>query len=237
MNSYSEPKNAKKYWEFLDSEEGQTQRNLIWHAVAPRVVGEKILDAACGTGWFAGKLGGNVIGCDASPALIAQARAQFPNVHFDVADLSAKNLPYAPENFSTIVLNMALHDFADADTVLKNLHSLLARDGTLIATIANPYYSFPVGAWKRGVLFWKKPTLKLRDYGALARNPDRSFKWHSGNTSYFYTLPEMVSAALAAGFVITKMTDVMADADAKNFGRQYKMFRYPLVLLLELKRS
>jgi ubiquinone/menaquinone biosynthesis C-methylase UbiE len=244
MNSYSEAENARGYSEFMDSEEGKTQQKLIWEAIFPRVKGDKILDAACGTGWFAGKLAAkkngqekfNVSACDASASLVERARAAYPNVHFDVADLSQKNMPYAAESFSTVVLNMALHDFADMPNVLKNLRALLQPNGALLVTVANPYYSFPVGTWKRGLIgriLNRRPTLKLGDYGALARNPDRAFKWHSGNTSYFYTLPEMIKAGIAAGFTLTNVSDVMANSDSGTFGRHYKMYRYPLIVLLE----
>ncbi len=239
MNSYSEPKNAASYASFMESEEGETQQRLVWEAVFPCVKGGNVLDAACGTGWFAGKLAGEkfkVSACDASASLIEAARASYPNVHFDVADLLEKNLPYAAASFSTVVLNMALHDFADMPAVLKNLHSLLEPNGTLLVTVANPYYSFPVGTWKRGLIgriLNRKANLKTRDYGALARSKDRSFKWHSGNTSYFYTLPEMIEASIAAGFTLTHISDVMEKTETRSFGRQYKMYRYPLITLLE----
>jgi ubiquinone/menaquinone biosynthesis C-methylase UbiE len=248
MNSYSETKNARSYAAFMQSEEGQTQQRLVWEAVSPRTRsdrGDKILDAACGTGWFAGKLalekpGTDIAACDASPALIDHARSHYKNIKFDVADLSQENLPYAPESFSTIVLNMALHDFADPVAVLANLHTLLEKDGTLLVTVANPYYSFPVGTWKRGwlgKLLNKKPTLRLTNYGTLARAQNRAFTWHSGNTSYFYTLPEMLNAAVAAGFTLAHTADVMEISETQNFDREYKMSRYPLVLLLEFAKT
>ena len=254
MNSYSNPENARMYAEFLNSEEGQTQQRLLWDAVShlvPAAPGARVLDAACGTGWFAGRFsqehaGVDVRGCDASPALVDQARVLYPNVPFKVADLSecysvdGVQPPYAPRSFTSIVLNMAMHDFYDLQRSLANLFTMAKAGGTLIATVANPYYSYPVGMWKRGwtgAILNAKPRLKLDDYGKLMRSADRTFEWHSGNRSYFYTLPEMVNAATAAGFTLSTMHDVMDTSDSSKFSRQYKMYRYPLVILLEFSKA
>ena len=51
--------------------------------------GERILDLGCGTGQLAVKIaaaGAEVLGLDASPAMIGQARQNFPKLHFVLAD-------------------------------------------------------------------------------------------------------------------------------------------------------
>ncbi|WP_051866826.1 class I SAM-dependent methyltransferase [Corynebacterium atypicum] len=63
-------------------------------AIAPR--GARIVDIGCGTGRVAGYLaarGHHLVGTDLDPVLIGYARADFPEVRFEVGDIETESVP------------------------------------------------------------------------------------------------------------------------------------------------
>src|ERR1700751_3005255 len=78
---------------------------LEWLAARP---GERVLDLGSGDGQLTGRLaaaGANVVGVDASEAMVAAARAR--GIAADVA--SAESLPYADASFDAVFSNAVLH--------------------------------------------------------------------------------------------------------------------------------
>lgn len=98
--------------------------------LAPRA-GERILDLGCGEGALAEVLqnaGCKVIGVDASPELVAAARAR--GVQAFVADGEA--LAFDRE-FDAVFSNAALHWMRDADAVLQGVYRALVPGGRFVA--------------------------------------------------------------------------------------------------------
>ncbi len=242
--SYIFAQGAHSYLEFINSEDGKIFQQVQGDAITSALDGSnlKILDAGCGPGWLAKKLlemGHHLDACDASPVLIDYAKKHFPEINFQIADLT-KNLPYENNSFDVIVFSMAALDLSDQQTAFANLFRVLKPGGKLIATIVNPYYGFPVGVWKRGLwgfIFRKFASLKLRPYNFFAQKKDRSFAWSGGKlVSYFYTLPEQINAFLAAGFELKNLQDVSLSQDSKNYNLKYRLYRFPIYLLLKFKK-
>jgi trans-aconitate methyltransferase len=76
--------------------------------LAPKT-GERILDVGCGTGQLTAEIarsGAEAVGIDNSPAMITEARRNFPKQHFEVADVTA--MRYHAE-FDAVFSNAALH--------------------------------------------------------------------------------------------------------------------------------
>lgn len=93
---------------------------------------QRILDIGCGTGTLTVKLAGlgsYVLGIDSSETMIAQARAQYPEIDFQVGN--ALNLPFENQ-WDVVFSNAVFHWIEDHDTLLKNIRKALKSKGILI---------------------------------------------------------------------------------------------------------
>jgi len=98
--------------------------------------GERVLDLGCGDGALTERIAGTgaiVTGVDASPAMVAAARARgFSSTRgFRVDHASATALPYESQ-FDAVFSNAALHWIRDASAVLRGVHRALKPGGRFV---------------------------------------------------------------------------------------------------------
>jgi len=94
---------------------------------------ERILDLGCGTGYLTDqiqKLGANVVGIDASPEMIEQAKGNYTDVRFAVAD--ASNFHF-DQPFDAVFSNAVLHWVQDQDSMMKCVYDSLRPGGRFVA--------------------------------------------------------------------------------------------------------
>src|SRR6266705_5788747 len=97
--------------------------------LAPRA-GERILDLGCGDGSLTTKLvelGCQVVGVDASPAMVAAAQA----LGLDARVMDGQSLPFAQE-FDAVFSNAALHWMPQVDTVIAGVWRSLKPGGRFV---------------------------------------------------------------------------------------------------------
>jgi trans-aconitate methyltransferase len=95
--------------------------------------GERILDLGCGTGHLTAEIaaaGTDTIGIDRSPEMISQARQQFPNLKFEVAD--ARHLDF-DRQFNAIFSNAVLHWIVEPELVVRSVVRALVPGGRFVA--------------------------------------------------------------------------------------------------------
>lgn len=235
-NAFEDDRSAKNYLAFLNSTDGKIQQEILLKTLRPKItVGQTILDAACGNGWLTNALwrdGFNIVGCDASDALLDTARREFSNLEFTHADVT-EQLPYSQNSFDVVIVNMSAQDVSDLAAMYKHIRTVLKIDGTLLVTVPNPSFAFPIGAWKRGLvgaLLGQKPKLKLRPEGFAKADPSKPV------ANFVRPLSEYLNAAINADLVFTRLEEIKSDIDSNAFDLNYRLFRYPLMLCLEFRK-
>jgi trans-aconitate methyltransferase len=97
--------------------------------------GERILDLGCGTGHLTAQIaaaGALTLGIDASPAMVAQARQNFPKLTFqlvDAADFQSDSI------FDAVFSNAALHWMLDPQRVATAIARALKPGGRFVAEL------------------------------------------------------------------------------------------------------
>ncbi len=99
--------------------------------------GERVLDLGCGTGTLTAEIadsGADIVGIDATAAMVEQASERYPDLQFSVADARE----YEPDKpFDAVFSNAALHWIPDEDhdAVLSMVADALDGDGRFVAEL------------------------------------------------------------------------------------------------------
>lgn len=167
-------------WDAHVGVDGDKNRRLnsdpvLWRLLGS-VEGQRVLDAGCGTGYLSRKLavaGADVVGVDASSAMVEVARDRAPDVDFRVDDLQV--LDSCPDaSFDAVVSNYVLMDLPELSAAIAQIARVLRPGGRLVAVTSHP--CFPDigegyfvrnrrreawGPFSTEFQFWHRP---LRDY-------------------------------------------------------------------------
>jgi ubiquinone/menaquinone biosynthesis C-methylase UbiE len=110
--------------------------------------GERLMDLCCGQGVFSRLLAqsdaGQVVGIDASPALIeaARQRAESPKLRYFVAD--ARDLrDLASGTFDGVGCLMAVHDIDDIEAMFRSMAAALRPGGRAVLVFMHPCFRVP----------------------------------------------------------------------------------------------
>jgi ubiquinone/menaquinone biosynthesis C-methylase UbiE len=98
--------------------------------------GAAVLDLCCGPGFVGAaalQRGARVTGLDFSQAMLAEARARFPAIIFNLGDAEAP--PYQSEQFDAVVSNVGIHHVPRPLVALAAAHRILKPKGRLAFTI------------------------------------------------------------------------------------------------------
>lgn len=122
-----------------DVERYEARHSYVWNFGADLIEvlnpkpGERILDLGCGAGQLSYQIsrsGAAVIGVDKSPAMIAQARINFPHLKFLLADGASFSLQ---EPVDAVFSNAALHWMKPPEPVAAAISQALRSGGRLVA--------------------------------------------------------------------------------------------------------
>lgn len=145
--------------------------------------GDRLLDAACGTGKYvqAGfKAGADCVGLDFAAEMLAAAGAKCPGGLFLKHDLMALPLPFADGAFNKIILAHALWHLSGLPALFAEFARLLTPGGRLVVSVTHPEAAF-------------------KDFKYRAEDCPGGEDLDLSKERHRYTLEEIKAAALAAG--------------------------------------
>jgi len=124
------------------------QRHVVAYEYASTLVrGLRVLDAGCGEGYGPDLLaaaGGEVVGVDLEPEIVHRARARYPRVTFDIANLVS--LPYPDASFDAVVSLQVIEHLHTPQEFLSEAKRVLAPGGRLIISTPNRLTFSPEGS-------------------------------------------------------------------------------------------
>jgi ubiquinone/menaquinone biosynthesis C-methylase UbiE len=97
--------------------------------------GAKLLDIACGPGYVAGaaaERGAQSVGLDFAPAMVLEAKRNFPRADFQQGDAEA--LPFAPQSFDAASCAFGLGHLAEPDKAIAQAFRVLRPGGRFAFT-------------------------------------------------------------------------------------------------------
>lgn len=176
--------------------------------------GERILDLGCGTGHLTNRIaesGAQVVGVDASPDMIGQARQNFPKLAFSLQDAMA--LTYQ-EEFDAVFSNAALHWMLEPERAVTAVSRALRPGGRFVAEMGG-----------KGNIQRIVDTIEavVRKHGDGRQVPSRN---------YFPSIPEYTSIMEAHGFeavyarLFDRPTPLEDEAGMKNWIHQFKWYYF-----------
>ena len=122
-----------------DPERYQSRFSFVWHRGADLIdlldpkPGETVLDIGCGTGQLTFQIaerGATATGLDSAPAIVAQARINYPSLKFMLADASDFAIP---EPVDAVFSNAVLHWIMKPQAVAACVRRALKPGGRFVA--------------------------------------------------------------------------------------------------------
>lgn len=96
-------------------------------------VGDKYLDAGCGTGLILRHLPKGSVGIDINPRNISKAKKHAPHAKVVLGDIEA--LPFKDDEFSTIVCTEVIEHQPDPKPTVEELKRVIKKGGVLIGSV------------------------------------------------------------------------------------------------------
>jgi SAM-dependent methyltransferase len=110
-------------------------------SLLPDVAGLRVLDAACGPGFYSewlARRGAQVVGCDVTPEMVEIARARNPGVEVRRHDLE-RPIDWLGDGAVDLVLfPLALDYFADTGGLFREFHRVTTPGGWLVFSAGHP---------------------------------------------------------------------------------------------------
>jgi 2-polyprenyl-3-methyl-5-hydroxy-6-metoxy-1,4-benzoquinol methylase len=136
---------AENYW---------YRRHLaVYEWIGARVIGQRVLDMACGEGYGSEVLSrgaSSVVGVDANPEAFEHARQRYrrQNLRFERGLVESHGAAGGDSPYDAVVFLQTIEHVQDPVAVLRHFASLLARGGTVYVTTPNLLTIAPAGAEK-----------------------------------------------------------------------------------------
>lgn len=237
------------YDTMLESGEGTYQKDLILPNIV-RIIslkkGEKILDLACGQGFFArefSKAGAIVTGVDLSPKLIETAKLHSPE-EIKFFSAPAEKMDFLTAGFfDAVVCVSAIQNIRNVTAVFGEVSRVLKTGGRFVIVMNHPAFRIPKrSSWG----FDEQKKIQYRRTDEYISESESLISMHPGadvsvvTTSFHRPLQFYFKALSKAGFSVQRLEEWTSHkqsepgprANAENRARN----EFPLFLMLEARK-
>lgn len=162
-----------------------------------------MVDLCCGEGRLSRALttaGHEVVGLDASAALVAAARAAAPDIPVVHADAAAA--PLASGCADVVVAFMCLHDLDDPEQAFREARRITRGGGRLVVALLDPRISAGLTGGVHDATYEK--TVRRRGLEQTYRGAHRSLAWY-------------LDRAREVGFELLVRDDAVGPDGSRNF--------------------
>ena len=185
--------------------------------------GERILDLGCGTGHLTAQIaarGVNVVGLDRSAEMIAEAKRNYPEISFEVAD--ATGLCFDLE-FDAVFSNAALHWIIEAEKVVQGVARALEPGGRFAAEFGG----------KGNIRLLMQVILSAAEEFGIAQGLDK-LGWYYPSVAEYAGLLEKHGLEVREASLFERPTK-LEDGD-RGLEAWLRMFRQPVLERLPVER-
>lgn len=190
------------------------------------VAGRRVLDAACGPGFYAQELldrGAEVVGFDASAPMLELARARLGDrVELHRATLDDR-LPFDDASFDLVVCALAINYARDREATLREFRRVMRPEGAVVVSTQHP-----TSDWLRKGGSYFEVMVETDTWTGMAEERDVSY-WRE-------PLSSLTEASFRAGLVIERLVEPLPAASMRHrWPEQHaKLSREPAFLALRL---
>ncbi|HAO64436.1 TPA: SAM-dependent methyltransferase [Candidatus Taylorbacteria bacterium] len=213
---------------------------------------EKVLDLACGTGFFSGifaKIVGpkNITGLDVGKPLIAIAKKSYPEIDFRVS--SADELSIFPDqHFDKVAIVLAIQNIEEVKSMLTEINRVVKRQGLVYIVMNHPAFRIPK---RSGWGFDEVTSQQYRRVDGYLRESKEEIDMKPGSSqnggsaqltvSFHRPLQYYTKLFSATGFAITRLEEWISHRRSQTGPRQKEEDRMrseiPLFLFIEIQKK
>jgi ubiquinone/menaquinone biosynthesis C-methylase UbiE len=239
---------ADWYDNYLEKNKDSYQEKVIapnLHRLLDIKKGMKIVDLACGQGFFSRKFkdaGAVVTGVDISGELIAQAKKRGGGIEYFVSP--AHKLSFIKNSsVEKVVIVLALQNIKEFNEVLQEVNRILTPGGKLIMVLNHPTFRIPK---RSGWAFDPKSGVQYRRIDGYLSESKNSIVMHPGQAkseetiSYHRPLQDFFKAFQKSNFVVTRLEEWISHKKSESGPRQkaedLARKEIPLFMMIEIKK-
>ena len=206
------------YHELLSSGDTYQEKVILPNLlrVADFKKGERVLDVACGEGYFTralAKTGAHMTGADISPELISVAKKFSPQINFFTAHI--ERLFFAKDNsFDAAVCVLGLQNIEHMKEGIKEISRVLKPRGRFVVVLNHPCFRIPKrSSWdfdeQKGIQYRRIDGYLSESRETIDMQPGRTASGKKSSVTYSFHRPLQVyaKAFFAAGFSLTKFEE------------------------------